>query len=58
MNNFIYPPQNNYYQIIIEELRRINDTLKKIDNKLNETHKKQDKGNDIITITTPYIIRK
>ncbi len=43
MNNFIYPPQNNYYQIIIEELRRINDTLKKIDNKLNETHKKENK---------------
>ena len=26
MNNFIYPP-TNYHQIIIEELRKINNTL-------------------------------
>ena len=44
MNNFIYPQQNNYYKIIIEELRRINDNIKKIDNNLNQRHKKENKN--------------
>ena len=39
MNNFQYPfPQVNSNQIIIEELLKINETLKRIENKLNNNN--------------------
>lgn len=35
MNNFIYPIPNNPHQQILEQLKCINDTLKKIEQKLD-----------------------
>ena len=35
MNNYMYPPTNNNY-ILLEELKKINQTLKNIEKKLDE----------------------
>lgn len=43
MNNFIYPPAN-YHQIIIEELRKINNTLTKIEKKTSHDNTKKEKN--------------
>lgn len=36
MNNYIYPIPNNYFKIIIDELKKINETLSRIENKTKE----------------------
>ena len=36
MNNYIYPIPKNSQQVIIEELKKINDTLIKIEKKINK----------------------
>ena len=35
LNNYMYPPTNNNY-ILLEELKKINQTLKNIEKKLDE----------------------
>ena len=44
MNNYIYPLPNNYQQIILSELKRINDTLEKIERIINKKDNKDEKN--------------
>ena len=36
MNNYIYPIPNNYLRIIMDELKKINETLNRIEKEMNE----------------------
>ena len=42
MNNYVYPIPNNYYQLIIEELRKINITLQRIESNTKEQNIKKE----------------
>ena len=43
MNNYIYPIPNNYLRIIMDELKKINETLNRIEKEMNEQTIKKEK---------------
>ena len=42
MNNYLYPIPNNYHQVIIEELKKINTNLQILERKISEQDKKKE----------------
>ena len=44
MNNYIYPIPNNYLKQLIDEIRRINETLSRIEKLSTEQTIKKDKN--------------
>jgi hypothetical protein len=44
MNNYIYPIPKNFQQVVIEELKKVNETLYNIEKQIPKEKKKKEKN--------------